>query len=72
MRDLAVSRQQIESLSGTARLALHAPQPADIALKFDAPWEGEYSGYVTVFRDGDKFRMYYRGSHFDEKNRGNP
>ena len=25
----------------------------------DAPWEGSGCGYHTVFRDGDRFRMYY-------------
>lgn len=41
---------------------LHSPQPAGIAIKFDRPWEGNISAYVTVFQDGNKFRMYYRGS----------
>ena len=60
-RELFVDRHRIESMTGSARLALHAPQPAEIALKFDAPWEGPPSTYVTVLRDGDKVRMYYRG-----------
>ena len=60
-RELFVDRHRIASLSGAARLQLHEPRPAEIALKFDSPWDGEYSGYVTVFRDGDKVRMYYRG-----------
>lgn len=58
--ELFVDRHLIESMSG-AELRLHSPRPAEIALKFDAPWERAYSGYVTVFRDGDKVRMYYRG-----------
>ncbi len=29
----------------------------------DAPWEGNTSGYHTVFKDDDIYRMYYRGSH---------
>ena len=43
------------------RLALHRPRPGEVAIEFDRPWEGEYSAYVTVFQDGDRFRMYYRG-----------
>ena len=43
------------------RLALHRPQPAEVAVDFNKGWEGEYSAYVTVFPDGDLFRMYYRG-----------
>jgi hypothetical protein len=60
-RELFVDQHRIESLTGSARLVLHPPQPAEIALTFDAPWEGPVSTYVTVFRDGDRVRMYYRG-----------
>lgn len=55
-----VDRFLIESLDG-ASLRLHTPRSAENVLNFDAPWEGKYCGYVTVFRDGDLFRMYYRG-----------
>ncbi len=41
---------------------LHEPRPANVALRFDAPWEGSFSGYVTVIHDGDRFRCYYRGN----------
>lgn len=60
-RELFVDRHRIESLSGGAELRLHEPRDGGIALKFDAPWEGENSAFATVFRDGDKVRMYYRG-----------
>ncbi len=59
-RELFVDHYLIESLDG-ARLSLHRPQAREIVLKFDQPWEGLYSGYETVIRDGDKFRFYYRG-----------
>ena len=42
-------------------LRLHAPRPAGPAVRFDEPWEGPASAYVTVFKDDDRFRMYYRG-----------
>ena len=48
------------------RLVLHRPRPAEVVMDFNRPWEGEYSAYVTVFQDGDKFRMYYRGVGLDE------
>lgn len=50
----------IESLSGVA-LRLHQPERREAVFHFDAPWEGAESAYVTMLRDGDKFRMYYRG-----------
>ena len=60
-RELFVDRHLIGKLDG-ARLVLHRPQREGTALKFaDRPWEGMYSGYVTVLKDGPKYRMYYRG-----------
>jgi hypothetical protein len=44
-----------------AQLKLHNPQPAGVALRFDAPWEGAFSGYVTVIHEAGRYRMYYRG-----------
>lgn len=59
-RELFVDQLLIDRLEG-ARLVLHAPQPREIVLKFDQPWEGLYCGYETVLKDGDLFRFYYRG-----------
>ena len=59
-RELFVDRFLIEKLDGLS-LRLQHPQPAGVALKFDRPWEGQVSGYVTVIQDGDLYRMYYRG-----------
>src|SRR4051812_29577928 len=44
-----------------ARLHLHEPHREGVALEFDKPWEGVFSAYVTVIKDGDFYRMYYRG-----------
>lgn len=43
-------------------LRLHSPTPREVALRFDAPWEGPWSTYVTVMKDSDRYRMYYRGA----------
>ena len=58
--ELFVDDFLIEKLYGTA-LKLHEPVPAGIALRFDKPWEGSFCGYITVLKDGNLFRMYYRG-----------
>ena len=60
-RELFVDDALIERLEG-ARRQLHHPVARDIAIVHDAPWEGAGSGYHTVIRDGDLYRMYYRGS----------
>ena len=58
--ELFVDGYLIDSLQGT-RLKLHIPIPREVAIQFDAPWEGPGSGYVTVMKDKDRYRMYYRG-----------
>lgn len=60
-RELFVDDTLIESLRD-ARRQLHAPTPREIAIEHDAPWEGAGSAYHTVVRDGDLYRLYYRGS----------
>jgi hypothetical protein len=52
-------------MKGDMELALHKPQAQEIVLVTDAPWEGNTCAYYTIFQDGDLYRMYYRGSHFD-------
>jgi len=59
-RELFVDNHLIDRFSA-ARLVLHRPQPREVVLKFDQPWEGIYCGYETVLKDGDTFRFYYRG-----------
>jgi hypothetical protein len=39
---------------------LHHPQIPEIAITHDMPWEGSGSGYHSIFKDGDKYRMYYK------------
>jgi len=65
-RELFVDDFLIASMTG-AELKLHKPKPRDVVFVCDAPWEGNTSAYYTLFRDGDRFRMYYRGWHYDEK-----
>ena len=59
-RELFVDRYMIDTLI-SARLRLHRPHRENIALKFDQPWEGVFSGVVAVMKDSQICRMYYRG-----------
>ncbi len=54
----------IESLDGLEQ-RLHHPTAREVAIAFDAPWEGNISCYVTVFQDDDRSRMYFRGSNYN-------
>ena len=66
--ELFVDDWLIEKMDG-AELRLHNPTPQEVVIEFDKPWEGSTSAYITVFQDGDIFRMYYRGSNYDPTKR---
>jgi hypothetical protein len=58
--ELFVDEALMEACNG-ARLRLHHPQFANVALRFDQPWEGCFVGYPTVIQDGNTVHLYYRG-----------
>jgi len=58
--ELFVDRRRIASMNGVD-LRLHSPRRAEAAVRFEKPWEGSASAYVTVFKDERLYRMYYRG-----------
>lgn len=68
-RELFVDTLLIEDTTGGATRKLHQPEPREVVLVTDEPWEGNTCAYYTIFQDGDVYRMYYRGSHFDEQTR---
>jgi hypothetical protein len=61
--ELLADEHLIDRLVGGAAQRLHHPAPAEVALVFDRPWEGNGCNYLTVFRDGLVCRLYYRGAH---------
>ncbi len=67
--ELFVDDYPIDRMEGEAELHLNKPEPQEVVLVTDRPWEGNTCAYYTIFQDGDIYRMYYRGSHFDEKTR---
>ena len=64
-RELFIDRYLVEALEGEARQILHHPVPREVVLVCDRPWEGNGLNYVTVFQDGDLYKMYYRGGDYD-------
>lgn len=50
----------IDRMQGV-RLKLHRPRSKGIVLRFDEPWEGEFSGFPRIVDDSGTYRMYYRG-----------
>lgn len=68
-RELFVDDYLIGQFSGEARQVLQKPVPQEVVLVTDKPWEGNTCAYYTIFQDGERYRMYYRGSHYDEQTR---
>ena len=60
--ELFVDSYLIDRLHG-AETVLQHPVPQEVSLLFDQPWEGNTPGHVSVFQDGDVYKMYYRGSN---------
>lgn len=61
-RQLLLDDYLVDRFEGAAGRRFHQPTPGEMVLEFDRPWEGNTVGYVTVFRDEDRYRMYYRAS----------
>jgi hypothetical protein len=59
-RELFVDHRLIGRLQGV-RLKLHEPRPAGAAVKYDGPADERFCFYTTILKDGDRYRMYYRG-----------
>jgi len=58
-RQLFVDAMLVGSLKGVRRV-LHSPRRAEIAIAVEHPWEEFGVSYMTVFRDGNRFRAWYR------------
>lgn len=64
-RELFVDDYLLAKLSGGVRQEVQLPRPAEVVLVTDQPWEGNTCAYYAIFQDGERYRMYYRGSHFN-------
>ncbi len=58
-RELFIDDYMVDAMKNV-ELKSHEPTRREIAIQWDKPWEGSGCGYVTVFRDGDIYRMYYK------------
>jgi hypothetical protein len=59
-REVLADRYLIDTMSGLSH-RLELPRDEGPVLKLDQPWEGKFSAYFTVLKDGDTYRLYYRG-----------
>jgi hypothetical protein len=58
--ELFVDDHLIDRIEG-AELRVHRPQPRELAIVCDQPWERRAPGPTSVLFDGERYRMYYRG-----------
>ena len=64
-REMFLDDFLVQQTHGQVRFQLHHPIAREQVIQHNRPWEGTSSGYHTVLKDGDTYRMYYRGSNFD-------
>lgn len=65
--ELFVDDHLIGKIQGDIHQELMKPEPKEVVFVTDEPWEGNTSGYYTIFQDGDIYRMIYRGWNHDKK-----
>ncbi|NOY00069.1 MAG: hypothetical protein GXP30_10100 [Verrucomicrobia bacterium] len=65
--ELFVDDYLVEKTTGDVKQHLMKPEPKEVVLVADSPWEGNTSGYYSFFKDGGLFRTVYRGWQHDEK-----
>lgn len=59
-RELFIDSFLIDKMENVV-FELHHPTDKGPVLYFDNPWEGPFSAYCTVIKEGGLFRAYYRG-----------
>jgi len=65
--ELFIDDYLIAKTTGDLVQKMLKPEPKEVILVADSPWEGNTSGYYTLFQDGDLYRMIYRGWQHDKK-----
>jgi len=64
---LFVDDAVVQDMSGDVTQQLVLPEPREVVFVTDEPWEGNTSGYYSLFQDRDIYRMIYRGWQHDEE-----
>lgn len=59
-RELFIDDLLIEKMKRT-NMRLHEPQPCEVSIIHDKPWEGKAALYHTIIQDGDRVLLFYRG-----------
>lgn len=69
-REVCWDEYLVDTTEGV-RVQMHKPEYRGDAMVCDAPWEGSTCAYFTVIHEGEYFRLYYRGSNYNQDDMGN-
>jgi hypothetical protein len=69
--ELFVDHHLIADLRGTS-LKLGQPVEEEVVMKFDLPWEVPFSGAHSIVKDGELYRLYYRGANTNARGEYDP
>ena len=61
-RQLFLDDLIIDTMGGVRRL-MHSPTRRETVIVGDKPWDEASVSYMSIIRDGDLFRGYYRCDH---------
>ena len=48
-------------------LRMYSPEPREVVLQYDQPWEGTLSEFWTALQDGERYFLYYRAQPAGEE-----
>ena len=60
-RELFWDEYLIDTEKTTAQLKLHRPQPKEVVIEHDEPWEGDGCTFQCILKEDGFYRMYYLG-----------
>jgi hypothetical protein len=63
--ELFIDDHLIDRTEGDVSRQLVRPEPQEVVFVTGKPWEGNTSGYYSLFQDGTTYRMIYRGWQHD-------
>ena len=63
--ELFIDDHLIDKTEGDINRQLIYPEPQEVVIETGEPWEGNTSGYYSLFQDGTTYRMIYRGWQHD-------
>lgn len=71
-RQLFADKSIIDKIYGEASFFQHRPEDRGVVFTLNKPWEGNTCAFFTILKDGNKYRMYYRGWNHNGRSQTHP